>query len=201
MKQIQWAGLAKAVLPAVAAAAAFCVGAGCALGGVLDPLVRAAGGQPAAMSAAQSVQDEAPADTLPGGPDTARTNDVLVRISNGMVEWTTGSGWHSAGTLEALSAADPYTPAAVWEEYPSPQTARENAEAAVQPQLSFAAAAVPVITYRPTRAPAAAGGGDGGGGGGGGGGGAPAPAPTPTPEPPPSGGDGEDIGWSGDVLD
>lgn len=192
MKQIAWAKAAKIVLPAAGAVAAFCVGVGCAFGGVFGPLTGAAGGQPAAIDAMQAVPDEAPA----GAPGAARTGDVLVRINNGAVEWTAGSGWHNAGTLEELSAADPYAPPAVWEEYPSPQTALESGGDALPPQFSFAAASVPVPTRRPASAsaPAAAGGG---------GGGAPAAPPSGGGGEPaaPSGGDGEDIGWSSDILD
>ncbi len=87
MKQIAWAKAAKIVLPAAGAVAAFCVGVGCAFGGVFGPLTGAAGGQPAAIDAMQAVPDEAPA----GAPGAARTGDVLVRINNGAVEWTAGS--------------------------------------------------------------------------------------------------------------
>ena len=200
MKQIGWAKAAKIVLPAAGAVAAFCVGVGCAFGGVFGPLTGAAGGQPAAMDAVQTVQGTAPDATLPGEPNAAQTDDVHVRINNGMVEWTTGDGWRSAGTLEALSAADPYAPPAVWEAYPSPQAVLESGGDALPPQLSFAAAAVPV--YRPVRAPAAAGG-SAAAAPSGGGGGAPAAPPSGGGGEPaaPSGGDGEDIGWSSDVLD
>lgn len=225
MKQFTWLAAAKAALPVVAAVTAFGVGAGCGIGGLFDPLIQAVGGQPAAAQTAQttaSAQGEATADPLPYALRTGQQGELRVRVSNGVVEWSSGSGWHSAGTLDGLSAADPYTPAAVWQEYPSPQAVKQNPEAAQPPQLSFVEAAVPTPTPKPTPvpvvvapptvvsggggggAPSGGGGGGGGGGapsGGGGGGGAPAAPVAPVAPAAPSGGDGEDIGWSGDVLD
>lgn len=215
MKRIAWLAAAKAALPVVAAVTAFGVGAGCGIGGVFDPLIRAVGGQPAAVQTAQtttSAQGEATADPLPYALRTGQQGELRVRVSNGVVEWSSGSGWHSAGTLDELSAADPYTPAAVWQEYPSPQAVKQNPEAAQPPQLSFAEAAVPTPTPKPTPVPvvvapppvASAGGSGGGGGGGGGwtapagggGGGTPAGGGS-------SSGDGQDINfgdWTGDIT-
>lgn len=222
MKRIAWLAAAKAALPVVAAVTAFGVGAGCGIGGVFDPLIRAVGGQPAAVQTAQtttSAQGEATADPLPYALRTGQQDELRVRVSNGVVEWSSGSGWHSAGTLDELSAADPYTPAAVWQEYPSPQAVKESPEAAQPPQLSFAEAAVPTPTPKPTPVPVVvapppvasaggsggsggSGGGGGGGGGwtapagGGGGGGAPAGGGS-------SSGDGQDINfgdWTGDIT-
>ncbi len=118
-------------------------------------------------------------------PEAAAPASVAVRISDGEVEWSLGNGWNSAGTLGELAAGDPYAPGLQWSEYPQP-----DAEAAP----IFSALKVPVYV----QTPAASGGGGGGGGGGapsGGGGGAPAGGGGATS------GDGENIGWSGDVLD
>lgn len=219
MKRIAWLAAAKAALPVVAAVTAFGVGAGCGIGGVFDPLIRAVGGQPAAVQTAQtttSAQGEATADPLPYALRTGQQGELRVRVSNGVVEWSSGSGWHSAGTLDELSAADPYTPAAVWQEYPSPQAVKESPEAAQPPQLSFAEAAVPTPTPKPTPVPvvvapppvASAGGSGGSGGGGGGGGGWTAPAGGGGGGGAPAGGgsssgDGQDINfgdWTGDIT-
>lgn len=219
MKRIAWLAAAKAALPVVAAVTAFGVGAGCGIGGLFDPLIRAVGGQPAAVQTAQtttSAQGEATADPLPYALRTGQQGELRVRVSNGVVEWSSGSGWHSAGTLDELSAADPYTPAAVWQEYPLPQAVKESPEAAQPPQLSFAEAAVPTPTPKPTPVPvvvapppvASAGGSGGSGGGGGGGGAWTAPAGGGGGGGAPAGGgsssgDGQDINfgdWTGDIT-
>ncbi len=114
-------------------------------------------------------------------PEAGEPQPVSIRVSDGQVEWSQGNGWSSAGTLDALAAEDPYTPAAAWQAYPEP-----NSEAGG----IFSVQRVPV-----SRPATSTGGGASGGGGGGGGGGAPA---TPSA---PATGDGENIGWSSDVLD
>ena len=164
MKKLALSALLHMAVPAVAVAAAFGVGAGCGTAGVFDAWIPA---DPAA--------EQAPAPTPQPTP--------AVRVSNGMVEWSLGSGWHSAGELDALSAEDPYAPVIVWDTYPTAQEMREALpeDQQLPPQLSFAAAAVPTPTPTPppppppvvvTPATPAGGGGGGGDHGGGGDGGA-----------------------------
>ncbi len=195
MKKIALSALLRLAVPAVAAAAAFGVGAGCGANGVFDGWLPAG---PAAQQQPVSTPQPTPA----------------VRVSNGMVEWSLGRGWHSAGGVEDLSAGDLYAPAAVWDTYPTAQEVLESLPEDQQPppRLSFGEAAVPTPTPAPTppppppvvAGPAAPGSGGGGGdhdhGGGDGGGGSPSDGGGGGGDAP-SGGDGEDIGWSGDVLD
>ncbi len=113
--------------------------------------------------------------------------EIRIRVADGNVEWSAGGEWSQAGTVAQLQEGDPYAARASWGEYP----AAENTPSA------WIISDVPKVeepTSRPTKRPSRPSG-SGNTGGNSGGGGA-----TQTPTTPSKPQDGEDVGWSDDLL-
>jgi hypothetical protein len=54
------------------------------------------------------------------GSDTRTSaGEMRVRVLNGIVEWADGTVWHEVDTVDALIAQDPYVKARQWETYPA----------------------------------------------------------------------------------
>ena len=119
--------------------------------------------------------------------ETAPEREIRVRVADGNVEWSVGGEWNQAGTVAQLQEGDPYAARASWGEYP----AAENTPSV------FAIGEVPKVeepTSRPTKRPSRPSGSGNTGGNSGGSG------TTQTPTTPSKPQDGEDVGWSDDLL-
>jgi hypothetical protein len=152
------------------------------------------------------------------GSDTrTSTGEMRVRVLNGIVEWADGAVWHEAGNVDTLIAQDPYVKARQWEAYPaaaSDESVLTVEEIVKEPESTPAATTQRAATKASSSTAAAS------SGGGSSTVAAPStpaatpstPAATPsapaatTPStpavetPPAAAQDGEDIGWSDDLL-
>ena len=119
--------------------------------------------------------------------EAAPEREIRVRVADGNVEWSAGGEWKQAGTVAQLQEGDPYAARASWGEYP----VAENTPSV------FSIGEVPKVeepTSRPTKRPSRPSGSGNTGGNSGGGG------TTQTPTMPSKPQDGEDVGWSNDLL-
>lgn len=130
-------------------------------------------------------------------PAPAAAPQIQVRASNGTVEWSAGAEWTLVGTLQQLKESDPCAAAAYWDAYPAVETRPAALFIGEVPKEEKE----PDPVEPPTQYPSyPSGGGSSGGsesaGGSSSSGGEVAPPPT-TPSTPQ---DGEDVGWSDDLL-
>ena len=116
--------------------------------------------------------------------------EIRIRVADGNVEWSTGGEWSQAGTLAQLQEGDPYAARASWGEYPAAENAASAFAIGEVPKAEEPASRPSTPTKRPSRPS-----GSGNTGGNSGGSGTTQPPTTPSnPQ------DGEDVGWSDDLL-
>lgn len=116
--------------------------------------------------------------------------EIRIRVADGNVEWSAGGEWSQAGTVAQLQEGDPYAARASWGEYPAAENTPSAFTIGEVPKAEEPASRPSTPSKRPSRP---SGGGNTGGNSGGGG-------ATQTPTTPSKPQDGEDVGWSDDLL-
>lgn len=139
-------------------------------------------------------------------PEPAAEPQICVRAVNGNVQWSAGAEWTLVGTLLQLSESDPYAAAASWDEYPAAETLPSAFFIGEVPKAKEPEPEQPPTEYPsyPSGGGSSGGNSSGGGNGGSSSGGEVTPPPvtpsTPPPTTPSTPQDGEDVGWSDDLL-
>lgn len=119
----------------------------------------------------------------------APEREIRIRVADGNVEWSAGGEWNQAGTVAQLQEGDPYAARASWGEYPAAESTPSAFTIGEVPK-----AEEPSRPSTPSKRPSRPSGGGNTGGNSGGGGAAQTPTTPSKPQ------DGEDVGWSDDLL-